>query len=239
MITGLTTISLSSCLNNDDSYSLDYYRISYATARPLSQESCYYTLDNGATLWPAAPVWSTFQPSRPQRVQLNYTLLGDHFQGYDHAIRINRVDTILTKMPSADRGEKNDSIYGADPVNVEDIWIGDGFLNIIFRMTFSGEFKHAVNLIRDTTATSANPYGLEFRHNAFNDKSQYKSYGMVAFDLSDIQTGESNVELVIKVNTYDGEKNFKLNYNSGKNLGLQPELKPELSSDKNSVQILE
>jgi hypothetical protein len=238
MITGLTTISLSSCLNNDDQYSLDYYRISYATARPLSQESCYYTLDNGATLWPAAPAWSIFQPSRAQRVQLNYTLLGDHFQGYDHAIRINRVDTILTKIPVPDYGYKNDSIYGADPLEVSDIWIGDGFLNIIFRMEFSGEFKHAVNLLRDM-AVADTPYRLEFRHNAFNDKSSYKSYGMVAFDLSEIQTGGADVELVVKVNTYNGKKDYKLNYNSGKNLGLQPELKPELSSDKNSVQILE
>ncbi|MDR2498364.1 MAG: NigD-like protein, partial [Tannerellaceae bacterium] len=214
------------------------YRISYATARPLSQESCYYTLDNGATLWPAAPIWNQFQPSRPQRVQLNYTLLGDHFQGYDHAIRVNRVDTILTKMPVDDQGEKNDSVFGADAVEVSDIWIGDGFLNIIFRISLSGQFKHAVNLLHNK-AEGADPYRLEFRHNAFGDKNQYKSYGMVAFDLSEIDTNEADVDLIVKIKTFDGEKDYKMKYNSGKNLGLQPKLHQELKDDKNSVQILE
>ena len=62
---------------------------------------------------------------------------------------------------------------------------------------------------------------------------------MVAFDLSEIDTNEADVDLIIKIKTFDGEKDYKLKYNTGKNLGLQPELQPELKDDKNSVQILE
>jgi hypothetical protein len=234
---GMSAILLTSCLN-DDGYSLDTYRISYATARPLSDKSFYFTLDNGTTLWPAAPLNIYYQPARPQRVQINYTLLGDHFQGYDYAMRINQMDTILTKAPAADMKEKNDSIYGNDAVGLSDLWIGDGFLNAIFKIEYSGQFKHAINLLRDTTS-----YELELRHNSFEDKSSSQRYGIVAFDLSGIDTKGEDVELIIRIKTFDGVKEYKRKYNSAspaKTKELQPELKlelqPELNLDKNSLE---
>ncbi|GHT29082.1 hypothetical protein AGMMS49574_04780 [Bacteroidia bacterium] len=227
----LSTLAFQSCLD-DDGYSLDSSWISIATARPLSEKTFYLTLDDGTSLWPAAPLNIYYQPTKPQRVQMNYTLLGDHFQGYDYAIKLNRIDTVLTKQISENLGAKNDSIYGTDPVEISAIWVGDGFLNVQFKAYYSGNFKHFVNLIRDTTDTDK-PYKLEFRHNAFGDKSQRLSYGLVAFNLSEIDTQGKDVTLDVKVKTFDGVKEYEKKYNSGKNIEPQPKLKLDGISLKN------
>jgi hypothetical protein len=229
--------ALTSCSNNDG-YSLDSYRIAYVTARPLNDKAFYLTMDNGKSLWPAAPLHVNYQPERPQRVQINYTLLGDNYQGYDYAIKLNRLDTILTKMPAPDMGKENDSVYGKDPIGISDIWIGEEFLNVICKMEYSGRFKHAVNLLRDTTGTS---FTLELRHNAFNDYSNNLRYGILAFDLSQIDTGGKDMDLIIRVKTFEGMKEYKRTYNSSKGTKtIQPELKlelqPELNLDKNSLE---
>jgi hypothetical protein len=209
-------------------------RVSIATARPLSDDAFYLTLDDSTTLWPAAPLYIYYQPDRPQRVQINYTLLGDHFQGYDYAVKLNRIDTILTKAPAKDLGNENDSVYGNDPVGITSIWVGDGFLNIHFKAYFSGNVKHLVNLVHSETAEDSS-YKMEFRHNAFKDKSSYLRHGIVAFDLSQLDTQGKEVSLYIKVNTFNGVKEFEKKYNSKGNT----EMVPELNIDKISLENME
>jgi hypothetical protein len=220
---------------DDDAYSLDDMWLSIATARPLSDNSFYLTLDDSTSLWPAAPLSIYYQPERPQRVQINYTVLGDHFNGYDHAIKLNRLDTILTKQIAENKGEENDAIYGKDPVRIVAMWVGDGFLNIHFKAYFSGRVKHFVNLIRDEAADEETSYRVEFRHHAFGDESQHLTNGFVAFDLSEIGTGGKDVSLKIKVNTFDGIKEYEKKYNSGK----YAETEPELNIDKINLEYLE
>ncbi|MDR1645091.1 MAG: NigD-like protein [Tannerellaceae bacterium] len=219
----LITLAFNSCLNDDNGYSLGDIWMSVATARPLGDDSFYLTLDDSTTLWPASPLNIYYQPDRPQRVQINYTILGDNYQGYDHAIKLNRIDTILTKSIAENMGTKNDSIYGKDPVEIAGIWVGDGFLNILFKAYFSGDVKHFVNLIRDEVASDT-PYRVEFRHNALGDDSSYLRYGIVAFDLSPIDTQGKDVTLTVKVNTFEGVKEIEKKYNSGRNTETAPEL---------------
>jgi len=210
----LTALAFTACLN-DDGYSLDYLQVDIATARPLDDRSFYLTMDDSTTLWPAAPIGLHFQPDKNQRVLINYTLLGDHFQGYDYAIKVNRIDTILTKPIAESMGSQNDSIYGTDPVGIAAIWVGDGFLNIEYKAFFSGNVKHRVNLVRDLTSSDT-PYRLEFKHNAFNDQiSGYLSNAIVAFDLSEVDTEGKDVKLLIKVETFNGTKEYERDYNSG------------------------
>ena len=233
----LSALTFNSCdMDDDDLYSLDDVWLSIATARPLSEDAFYFTLDDSTTLWPAAPLHIYYQPDRPQRVQINYTVLGDDFNGYDHAIKLNRIDTILTKRIAENKGEANDSVYGNDPVKIVAIWVGDGFLNIHFKAYFSGQFKHSVNLIRNETADSqAAPYKVEFRHNAFKDESSRLTNAFVAFDLSEIDTGGKDATLNIRINTFDGVKEFEKKYNSGRNT----ETMPELNNGKINLEYLE
>jgi hypothetical protein len=235
----LISLTFHSCMNDDSGYSLGDMWLSVATARPLSDNAFYLTLDDSTSLWPAAPLHIYYQPKRPQRVQINYTILGDNFDGYDHAIKLNRIDTILTKDIAENLGEKNDEVYGNDPVKIAAIWVGDGFLNIMFKAYFSGNVKHFVNLIREEPELQTamqpmgSPYRLEFRHNAYNDHSSYLRYGFVAFDLSSIDTEGQDVNLIIKVNTFDGIKEIEKKYNSGRNTETMPELKIDKISLEN------
>jgi hypothetical protein len=234
---GLTLMPLTfnSCLSDDNGYSLEDMWMSIATARPLGSDSFYLTLDDSTTLWPAAPLDMYYQPDRPQRVQINYTILGDHYQGYDHAIKLNRIDTILTKSIAENKGDENAATYGNDPVEISGIWVGDGFLNILFKAYFSGNVKHLVNLV--STGTADDPYRVEFRHNAFNDNASNQRYGIVAFDLSQIDTEGKDVTLTVTVNTFDGIKEIEEKYNSGRN--AETETKPELNWDKISIKNME
>jgi hypothetical protein len=231
----LFTLTCNSCGMDDEAHSLDDMWLSIATARPLDESSFYFTLDDSTTLWPAAPLHIYYQPDRPQRVQINYTVLGDNFNGYDHAIKLNRVDTILTKRIAENKGDENDAVYGNDPVKIVAMWVGDGFLNIHFKACFSGQFKHVVNLIRNEAEDGAGFCEVEFRHNAFNDEAPRLTNGFVAFDLSEINTAGKDVSLRVKVNTFDGVKEFEKKYNSGR----KTETEPELNMDKINLEYLE
>lgn len=229
VVVGLTTMSLTfnSCLDDDEAYSLGDMWLSIATARPISDSSFYLTLDDSTTLWPGAPLYINYQPVKPQRVQINYTKLGDNFEGYDHVIKLNSIDTILTKSISENLDTQNDSIYGTDPVEITAMWVGDGFLNIEFKTYFSGSIKHFVNLI-PATIDNKDPYKLEFRHNAIGDQSSYLRYGFVAFDLSSLPSTEGkDVQLIIKTKTFEGIKEFEKKYNSGKQTEQQAKLSSE------------
>jgi hypothetical protein len=219
VVTGvvLASLTFNSCMDDDNGYSLGDMWVSIATARPINESSFYLTLDDSTTLWPGAPLYINFQPTRPQRVQVNYTKLGDNFEGYDHVVKLNRLDTILTKPISENLGAKNDSVYGTDPVEITAIWVGDGFLNIEFKTFFSIDgIPHFVNLL--PAETDGDPYKLEFRHNAMGDQSSTRRYGFVAFDLSSLPNTEGkDVKLLIKAHTFDGVKEFEKKYNSGKN----------------------
>ena len=207
----LAGISFTSC-NNDEGYSLDKAWYSIATLNPMGDSKSYWlTLDDGTTIWPVATNIPWFYPKERQRAFVIYTLLSDEFQGYSHAAKILDIETILTKPIAENLGDGNDEKYGADPVKITDIWIGDGFLNIVFDFDYGGNAVHYINLIPRNDADT--PYSFEFRHNAYNDDKRYRRSAIVAFDLSSIKT-EGEVELAINVQTFDGEKVYKVKCDS-------------------------
>ena len=217
----LSSLTLTSCLNDDDNYSLDKGWVSVATLTPLNDDSFYLTLDDGTTLFRAAGDYYTrYYPEKRQRAQVNFTILGDDYSGYDHAIRLNRVDTILTKSIAKDLGvAENDAVYGKDVISIEEnrVWVGDDFLNFFFKFNYTlGSRKHFINLI-PADPTGEDPYFLEFRHNAYGDTSGDEGAGLVAFDLLSLPDTEGKeVTLKIKIKTREGEKIIEKKYHSGK-----------------------
>jgi hypothetical protein len=195
------------CLNacdDGDEYSMNKAWYSIATVNPLNDNGMYsLTLDNGTTLWPAATDVPWYNPKHKRRAIAVYTILSDKFQGYDHAVKILDIQNVLTKAAAKDLGEKNDEEYGNDPVKILNMWIGDGYLNVEFGFYNGGMgVSHYINLVKTDRADT--PYYFEFRHNAYGDATVYARKGIVAFDLSDIH-GEEEVELTVKVNTFEGE----------------------------------
>lgn len=209
----MMTLLFQSCLD-DDGYSLGEFRVSVATVTSDNDASHYFRLDDGNTLLPVASNGYTGHNLMDgQRILLNYTLLSDSIQSYSHAIKVNGIDKILTKKIATNEGEKNDSIYGNDPVSLKDIWIGDGYLNIWFTANFGGNKKHYVNLLQ--TDSIMNPYQLEFRHNAYDDPPTAAGHGIICFDLTDLPDTEGEtVMLTVQVNAFGGVKTYELEYNS-------------------------
>ncbi|WP_280764706.1 NigD-like protein [Parabacteroides sp. PFB2-10] len=216
LIAGIISASLlfQSC-SNDDGYSLGDYWLSVATVESLDGGSHYFKMDNGTTLWPAAGYYLGHNLAVGQRTWLNFTILSDKKDGFDHYVKVNGVDPILTKEIAEDKGEENDSYYGTDPVAVKDIWVGGGYLNVIFKFNYGGMQKHFINLLPVTD--SENPYEVEFRHHAYKDPAEAAVAGIVCFDLSSLpKTEGETVKLKVHFKTFNGEKTFELEYNSDK-----------------------
>ena len=80
-----------------------------------------------------------------QRALVNFTILADSTQsnlgGFSHYIKVNAIHNILTKSIAKNEGAANDSIYGTDPVSIynNNMWIGDGYLNIYFETLWGGK----------------------------------------------------------------------------------------------------
>ena len=221
----VATLVFNSC-NDDDGYSLDKAWYSIATVHPLETKSYgsvsapyWLTLDSGTSLWPVATNIPWYNPKEKTRAFVVYTLLSDEFPGYDHAVKVLDLKSILTKPVAENLAEANDSIYGTDPVNISDIWIGDGYLNVVFEFNYGGNAVHYINLLEQIEED--NPYLFEFRHNAYDDEARYRRKGIVSFDLSSIETNGEEVELTILVNTFDGAKDYTVKYNSSGNPAAQ------------------
>ena len=208
----LTICLLNSC-NNDEGYSLDdaWYSIATIRTEGYGATSYWLTLDSGTSLWPVATNIPWYNPKDKQRAYVMYTILSDEFSGFDHAVKILEIKSILTKPIAENLGEDNDETYGTDPVEISEMWIGDGFLNIVFEFNYGGEETHFINLIENGGANT--PYFYEFRHNAYNDSERYRKKGIVAFDLSAVDTEGREVELTIQVNTFNGTKEYAIKYN--------------------------
>ncbi len=207
----MSLFGLNACQDDDD-YSLGKFAIEIMTVVP-DGDTYYLRRDNGEKLWPFATNCPGYNSSKT-RAQVNYTMLSDSIPGFSHGIKINWIENILTKNISPYRGAENDSIYGTDPVKIIAMNIGDGYLNIRFAANFGNTgVKHLISLIQDQEVNT--PYALELRHQAYGDNALYAAEGLVAFDLSSLlNTGGQTVELTIKVNTFEGEKSYKLAYNS-------------------------
>lgn len=212
MLTAMLSLFGFSACQDDDDYSLDKFAIEIMTVVP-DGSTYYLRRDNGEKLWPFATNCPGYNSSKT-RAQVNYTMLSDSIPGFSHGIKINWIENILTKNISPYRGAENDSIYGTDPVKIIAMNIGDGYLNIRFAANFGNTgVKHLISLIQDQEVNT--PYALELRHQAYGDNALYAAEGLVAFDLSSLlNTGGQTVELTIKVNTFEGEKSYKLAYNS-------------------------
>lgn len=218
IILSLVAIFTFNSCNNDDGYSLGNYRLDIATVNAIDSESgtFYLKLDNDNTLLPVASN-SYYKPQFNKRVIVNYTLLSDQTGSYDHAIKINAIQDILTKEV-IDMTSENEKEIGNDPVKILDLWTGDHFLNIHFGYNTAGEKTHTVNLVRNTldkvTVTSNGAIALEFRHNSNGDPQKYGTKNYAAFDLQPFQTeNKDSINFIIKVSDFNNEtKEYPITY---------------------------
>ncbi|MGN0188300.1 MAG: NigD-like protein [Candidatus Cryptobacteroides sp.] len=210
--------ALNSCSKSEaPDYSL-LYPNAIVTVKPVDETSFFLQLDDRTAL---LPVGTTKLPygDKEMRAFVNYTET-DFPEGADRdkfakAVKINWMDSILTKTPKPYLGDGNDEAYGNDPVEILKSWmtvVEDGYITLNFT-TLWGErnVKHEVNLL--TGGNPENPYEVEFRHNAFGDVCGREGSGIVAFRITDLpDTNGETVKLTLKWNSFSGTKTAQFDY---------------------------
>lgn len=200
------TLGLISC-NDDEGYSLDKFWISMATVNDLDEEGngYYLTLDDGTNLHIAAPL-NPYKP-KTKRIFANYTILGELTGDYQYAIRLNGVQSILTKdiiFVEPEDELAQDSIAN-DPIKVISMKEGGGYLNIKFAYNAGGVYAHMVNLVSDQEdlGVGSDVVKLQFRHNQKNDPERYPAEGWVCFDLAPYKEGATGNEVTFEISSVD------------------------------------
>ena len=88
----------------------------------------------------------------------------------------------------------------------------DGYLTLRFRTNWGDRNKaHFVNLL--ASQDPANPYEVEFRHNAYGDVYGVEGDGLVAFNLGSLPDTEGKtVKLKLKWKSPVGDKSVEFDY---------------------------
>ena len=224
MVVALTAVTLQSCDDDDDDAYPAYDLATVTLKAPNGDgEKWYMQLDDSTVIYPKN------MPSHPydnkelrafirfNDLQRNELSTSSRFQ-YEYTANILTVDSILTKNmdPLVDNTPE---VYGNDPVEVVnscETVAEDGYMNIRFRTRWGNNVKHRVTLVHRTDA--AEPYTVEFLHNANGDTNGQVADGMVAFRLDEsFNKGDEPIVITLKWKSYSGEKSAKFKYIPRKN----------------------
>ena len=213
----LLSFALFQSCDNDDNSDL-FYPNALVTAKTATDQTFYLQLNEETTLLPTNLKKSPFG-GKEVRALVNYREEAGDAAPYSKAIYVNWIDSILTKPTMPNLFDKNDSVYGNDPVEIVKDWVTiaeDGYLTLRFR-TYWGPYMrpHRVNLL--VNPQGENPYEIEFRHNANNDLMGHVGDALVAFNLKDLpDTQGKTVKLKLKWRSFSGMKSAEFNYCSRK-----------------------
>lgn len=230
MVAGL--MMFQSC-SDDDGYNYAMvFPNALVTVKPIDNKSFFLQLDDSTTLLPVN-VTSSPYGDREVRALVNCQLVNEPSEGYDKAVHINWIDSILTKTIAPDLDLNNDSVYGNDPVEIVNDWVTiaeDGYLTLRFRTRWGGQNSkpHYVNLLASQDPN--NPYEVEFRHNAYGDVYGKPADGLVAFKLDALpDTQGKTVKLKLKWKSFSGNKSVDFNYCTRKSTPATAEIAAERS----------
>lgn len=212
-----------SCLDDEDGYSLDRSWVGFGTIEQVSNDPVEYkiVMDNGDVLVPVASgyqrPWYYMGSNDPnsrlktgERILLNYTVLGDDgTDGEDieeYFIRVNSVKKILLKG-ILDITDANQDSIGNDPIIVKETWMTGDLLN--FEIAYWGRYEvHFINLVKEPGELTADdlPIELELRHNANGDLNDIPFSGFVSFNLESIRiAGLDSVSFRVTAPDYDDD----------------------------------
>lgn len=210
----LGMLALPSCHDDDDNV-YAYYPNALVTVKKAASDKVFFQLDDNTTLLPVNITTHPFG-SKEVRALVNYDEVNDPHQGFDKAVKVNWIDSIRTKPMARNLGERNNEVYGNDPVEIVNDWVTiaeDGYLTLRFRTLWTSGTTHYVNLI--STNNPENPYEVEFKHNANGDINGRFGDGLVAFKLDDLPDTEGQtVKLKLKWKAFNSDKSVEFDYRS-------------------------
>ncbi len=199
----LVLLFLPACSNKSPEPDV-YYPTALVTARTVDSVFVLQ-LDDSTTLYPQNIKKSPY--NREVRALVNYT--DTDTNDSLNKININWIDSIRTKDAVPTMGEKNDSVYGNDPVEIvrDRVTIAeDGYLTLRVRTRWGGYGKkHYLNLLTGTNPE--NPYELELRHDAQGDVCGDMGDALIAFNLNDMpKDAGQNVKIKLNWLSFSGKK---------------------------------
>ena len=199
------TTTFQSCDNYDDGYSLGDIAVDWATVDVKGAHTYSFVGDTWGSLWPAASSIPWYNPVDGQRVIAVFNPLADDFQGYDCAIKVEGVKEVLTKGVE-DLTAENDKEFGNDPVTIlqGNMWIGGGYLNVVFAQDIPQSKKHRVSLVKPENSLfneDGNYIHLEYRYNTYNDTTGYWVNGAVSFNLNSLKITPQTKGIKVKLNS--------------------------------------
>ena len=225
----VASLGFQSCLDDNDDYPYELLMPNaLVTVKNNADNTVYLQLDDHTTLLPVNLKTSPFG-EKEVRALVNYTNVDEPSGAYSQAVRVNWIDSLLTKPIAPNLGdEQNNEVYGNDPVEMVADWVTiaeDGYLTLRFRTVWNDPGKkHFVNLV--STNNPDDPYEVEFRHNAYGDTYGRPGDGLVAFSLaSRPDTEGKTVKLTLKGHSFSGDKSAQFDYcTRSSTLPAQPEV---------------
>lgn len=206
-----------SCTSDDDNNYQNYYPNALVTVKSENNKT-YFQLDSKTTLFPVNFNKELFG-GKEVRALVNISKVDSIVKPYTQAVRVNWMDTILTKkaIPFKE-GEDLDKLYGNDPVEIVKDWITiaeDGYLTLRFRTLWGNKTAHKLNLI--TGVNKEDPYEVAFHQDAEGDTYGQWADGLVAFKIDDLpDTKGDTVSLKLKWKSFDGDKSTEFKYCTNK-----------------------
>ena len=204
--------ALQSCDDLDDGYSIgDFSYPNWSTVR-VKGNTFYLESDTWGTLWPINTNMGWYQPVDGQRIITIFNPIYDNYEGYDHAVKIEKIWHALTKSVEPLTSE-NDEEYGNDPVFIYkgDITISGGYMNIIFMQNLpkNSGTKHRISLVQraeDAEVPLAEEGNdgyihLELRYNDYDDLSGVRAPGLVSFNLKELNITSETKGIKLKLNS--------------------------------------
>lgn len=214
-----TAATIQSC--DDDDYNPNYVICpsvptpnAIVTVKTAADNTVYLQLDDSTTLLPTNMKEHPFN-GKEVRAFVNCREVGDNAAPYSKAVVVTYIDSVLTKSTVATLGDKNDEIYGKDPVEIVKGFptvCEDNYLTLCLGTMWGNEgHAHLVNLV--TGVNADDPYEVELRQNAYGDSKGWYSYTTVAFSLKNLpKTGGKTVKLKVKYQSFEGEKTAEFDY---------------------------
>lgn len=173
------------------------------TVKTSASGATYFQLDEETTLEPVE--WRSPYKSET-RALLNYSELTSESADFTKQVKVNWIDSVLTKNAVAMSVSELSSEEGNDPVEVVDDWLTvceDGYMTIHF-VSKRGEDRitHKVSL----GVNPDNPYVFYLRYDKNGDLGTYWKEEFAAFRIGDfVPASDQPVKITLHWRSYSGQ----------------------------------
>ena len=206
ILLAMATSMFSSCDLDDNDNEVSFRPTALVTVKPTA-DSFYLQLDDSTRLQPANMTKSPFG-DKEVRALVNYNI--EEKKSSMQSVHINWIDSIRTKMTVPSLGDKNNTTYGNDPVEIVNDWVTvaeDGYLTLRVRTRWGYNNKvHYLNLL--TGVNPENPYEVELRHDAMGESPIQMGDALIAFNLRELlkDADKEKVKFTLRWNSFSGAK---------------------------------